>query len=69
MKVIKYHGSLQEREAMKEDLREHLPKYRNRNVMFKPRTQLDVIVTSVSYFSKENSPDRKFLSNFKYDYL
>jgi len=67
MHVIKYHGSQQEREALKEDLREHLPKYSSKHVA--KRTQLDVIVSSVSYFQKENSPDRKFLSNFKYDYL
>jgi len=67
LNVIKYHGSLKEREAMKEDLREHLPKYRSEHSM--PRTPLDVIVASVSYFQKENSPDRKFLSNFNYDYL
>lgn len=67
LNVVKYHGSLKEREVMKEDLREHLPKYRSEHTM--PRTQLDVIVASVSYFQKENSPDRKFLSNFNYDYL
>ena len=67
MNVIKYHGTQQEREVMKEDLREHLPKYHNKHVM--KRTQLDVIVAPVSYFQKENSPDRKFLSSFKYDYL
>ena len=67
MRVMKYYGSMTEREAMKEDLREHLPKYQNK-YLFK-RTHIDVIVAPVSYFSKENSPDRKFLSNFKYDYL
>ena len=67
MHVIKYHGSQQEREAMKEDLREHLPKYHNKHIM--KRTKLDVIVAPVSYFQRENSPDRKFLSMFKYDYL
>jgi len=67
MRVIKYYGSMPEREAIKEDLREHLPKYQNKHHL--KRTQLDVIVAPVSYFSRENSPDRKFLSNFKYDYL
>ena len=67
MNVIKYHGSQQEREAMKGDLREHLPKYHNKHI--KKRTKLDVIVAPVSYFQRENSPDRKFLSSFKYDYL
>ena len=67
MKVMKYHGSQKEREVMKEDLKEHLPKYRNKYTT--RRTQLDVIVAPVSYFQKENSPDRKFLSSFKYDYL
>ena len=67
MHVVKYHGSQQEREALKEDLREHLPKYHNKYVM--KRTKLDVIVAPVSYFQRENSPDRKFLNSFKYDYL
>jgi SNF2 family DNA or RNA helicase len=67
MSVVKYHGSQQEREGTKELLREHLPKYSNEYVM--KQTTLDVIVAPVSYFQKENSPDRKFLSNFKYDYL
>jgi SNF2 family DNA or RNA helicase len=67
MKVFKYHGSQKEREELKENLREHLPK--NYNHKLRPQKQLDVIVAPVSYFQKENSPDRKFLSSFKYDYL
>jgi SNF2 family DNA or RNA helicase len=67
MKVFKYHGSQKEREELKENLREHLPK--NYNHKMRPQKQLDVIVAPVSYFQKENSPDRKFLSSFKYDYL
>eukprot|EP00536_Pseudo-nitzschia_multiseries_P000683 jgi/Psemu1/249845/estExt_Genewise1Plus.C_80161 len=67
MNVVKYHGSQPDREILKEDLRPYLPKYRNQYAT--PETPLDVIVAPVSYFSKENSPDRKFLSNFAYDYL
>ncbi|OEU16596.1 SNF2_N-domain-containing protein [Fragilariopsis cylindrus CCMP1102] len=67
MSVFKYHGSQKEREELKENLREHLPK--NYNHKMSPQNQLDVIVAPVSYFQKENSPDRKFLSSFKYDYL
>mmetsp|Transcript_27842 Transcript_27842/g.31267 ORF Transcript_27842/g.31267 Transcript_27842/m.31267 type:complete len:1081 (-) Transcript_27842:1872-5114(-) len=65
MKVIKYHGSQQERENMKDNLRGYLPNNRKA----RPQNELDVIVAPVSYFQKENSPDRKFLSSFKYDYL
>ena len=57
MKVFKYHGSQKEREEMKDNLKTT------------SSDELDVIIAPVSYFQQENSPDRKFLSRFKYDYL
>jgi SWI/SNF-related matrix-associated actin-dependent regulator of chromatin subfamily A containing DEAD/H box 1 len=67
MKVVKYHGSLEEREAVKEYLREHRPN--NADLRRPPRTLLDVIIVPSNYFQKESSPDRKFLQGFEYDYL
>jgi SWI/SNF-related matrix-associated actin-dependent regulator 1 of chromatin subfamily A len=58
MNVVKYHGTMDEREDTKNRIRQEL----NKNV-------LDVIVAPVTYFSKETSPDRKFLNSMTYDYL
>jgi SWI/SNF-related matrix-associated actin-dependent regulator 1 of chromatin subfamily A len=67
MNVLKFYGSQQEREELKERLREHHPNYRSKTK--KPEQQLDVILAPVTYFQKEVSSDRKFLSGFQYDYL
>jgi SWI/SNF-related matrix-associated actin-dependent regulator of chromatin subfamily A containing DEAD/H box 1 len=67
MNVMKFYGSQQERDELKEELRAHHPKYRSNSRP--PRRQLDVILTPVTYFQKESSSDRKFLAGFKYDYL
>ena len=52
MVVVKYHGSLTEREEIQEHLRKFLPG----KVVKKPR--LDVVLTTFSYFSSEKSDDR-----------
>mmetsp|Transcript_14588 Transcript_14588/g.35477 ORF Transcript_14588/g.35477 Transcript_14588/m.35477 type:complete len:1202 (+) Transcript_14588:225-3830(+) len=61
-----YHGSMEEREALRDRLEEHLPKYRKHN---KPSRHLDCIVAPSTYFSKESSDDRKFLTRFRFNYL
>ena len=58
MIVVKYHGTMDERDETKIRIRQDM----SRNV-------LDVIVAPVTYFSKETSPDRKFLNGITYDYL
>ncbi|KAG7363574.1 SNF2 family helicase [Nitzschia inconspicua] len=67
LKVVKYHGSKDEREAAKESLSDHHPKYRNPRVSH--QILHDVIVVPVNYFQKEDSIDRKFLNAIEYDYL
>jgi SNF2 family DNA or RNA helicase len=67
LNVVKYHGSKEERDEAMEILREHHPNYRRKDRP--PRLPLDVIVAPPSYFQKENSSDRKFLSGFNYQYL
>jgi len=67
MKVVKYHGSLAEREEIQEQLRASLPDAKNRRFL---KTQpLDVVLTTFSYFSSEKSDDRSFLKKFHFDYL
>eukprot|EP00934_Nitzschia_sp_Nitz4_P007849 Nitzschia sp. Nitz4//scaffold2_size372955//31330//34835//NITZ4_000361-RA/size372955-augustus-gene-0.353-mRNA-1//1//CDS//3329546590//7839//frame0 len=66
LNVVKYHGSLAEREEIQDTLRDYLP----RVVGGKPRkNSLDVILAPVTYFQKEKSDDRRFLNKFKFDYL
>ena len=63
MNVVKYHGSMLEREELKNTLRQYLPQTRSKN------PPLDVILAPVTYFQKEKSDDRKFLNKFRFDYL
>jgi SNF2 family DNA or RNA helicase len=65
MNVFKYHGSQEQREVMKEELRNYLPGARRLPGM-KP---LDAIIVSYPYFSTENGSDRSFLRKFKFNYL
>lgn len=66
LKVIKYHGSMVEREALQEKLRVHFPKKSGKNTTTNPP---DVILAPITYFQKEKSDDRAFLKKFQYDYL
>jgi SNF2 family DNA or RNA helicase len=67
--VVKYHGTKEERDDAKEILRQHHPNYSSSNKNRVPQLPLDVIVAPTNYFQKENSPDRKFLSGFYFQYL
>lgn len=60
--VVKYHGTMNERCEIKEELRKSLPSSFNK----KP---LDVVLTTFSYFSSEKSDDRSFLKKFSFDYM
>lgn len=65
MKVVKYHGSLQEREEIQRDMKAMYLSKQGR----KGKKQLDVVLTTFSYFSKEKSDDRTFLRKFHFDYM
>ena len=67
MNVMTFYGSQVERECIKSTLGSYLPKNRHLDPPVEP--ELHVILAPVSYFSKENSPDRKFLTRFNYDYM
>jgi SWI/SNF-related matrix-associated actin-dependent regulator of chromatin subfamily A containing DEAD/H box 1 len=71
LNVVKYHGSQQERDEVRELLQKHHPKYQSQGGGRRPPPQvpLDVIVAPANYFQKENSTDRKFLNGFHYQYL
>jgi len=68
MHVVKYHGSMVERDALKEELRKYLPSSSGgaRPNAYPP---LDVVLTTFSYFSSEKTDDRQFLRKFNCDYL
>ncbi len=63
--VIKYHGSMAERQELQEKLRLYIPG-RKRMMGMDP---LDVILAPITLFQKEKSDDRSFLRKFRYDYL
>ena len=66
LKVVKYHGSMQEREDLRDEMRtKYLPSKSGK----KARERLDVVLTTFSYFSKEKSEDRSFLRRFHFDYM
>ena len=69
LNVVKYHGTQNQRQALQDQLRPHL----RSNWMVcsrKERPELvDVILTPITYFQKEKSPDRAFLRKFQYHYL
>ena len=60
LRVVKYHGSMDERVDIQDGLRRYLTGQ---------STDVDVILAPVTYFQKEKSDDRAFLRKFKYDYL
>ena len=66
LNVVKYHGTLTERDDLQENLRPYLPAGGRRR---QPDEELDVILAPITYFSKEKSDDRSFLKKFQYDFL
>lgn len=66
LKVVKYHGSMQEREDLRDEMR---AKYLPSKTGKKARAKLDIVLTTFSYFSKEKSEDRSFLRRFHFDYM
>jgi hypothetical protein len=66
MNIIKYHGSMAEREDIKDTMRKYLWKRDGGPVAHSP---LDVVLTTFSYFSSEKTDDRKFLRKFHFDYM
>ena len=64
MKVIKYHGSMAEREVLQDELQDHFPGRRRY-----PQRRLDALLVPVTYYQKESSDDRRFLNKFRFDYL
>ena len=66
LNVVKFHGSLEDREYMKDYLRNFLPGKRKRRAFDE---SLDVILVPVTYFQKEKSEDRSFLRKFRYNYM
>ena len=62
--VVTYHGTMDEREEIQNELRRYHPKTRDRSV-----PMIDVILTSITYFQKEKSDDRDFLRKFQFDYM
>jgi len=69
MNVIKYHGSMAERQEIKSKLREYLPKKKGPLRMGRFVNKLDVVLTTFSYFSSEKSDDRNFLRKFDWNYM
>jgi len=65
MKVVKYHGSMQEREELQQEMNAKYLSKKGR----KAKEQLDVVLTTFSYFSKEKSDDRSFLRKFNFNYM
>jgi SNF2 family DNA or RNA helicase len=66
MNIIKYHGSMAEREDIKDTMRKYLPRKDGGPVAHPP---LDVVLTTFSYFSSEKTDDRNFLRKFHFDYM
>lgn len=64
LRVMKYHGSMEERLELQRELRPYLPKHRDLSY-----PMVDVILTSITYFQKESSDDRDFLRRFQFDYM
>ena len=64
LNVLKYHGTMAEREEIKEYLRDFMNGKAERH-----GETLDVILAPLTYFQKEKSDDRSFLRKFKFNYL
>jgi len=68
LNVVKYYGSMQEREEIKNEMAFHLPgrEQSRRRHNIEP---LDVVLAPITYFQKEKSDDRSFLRKFAWSYL
>ena len=64
--VVKYHGTLEEREQIKARLRKSINK---KDSSYSDREPLDVVLTIFSYFSSEKCDDRSFLNKLKWNYV
>jgi SWI/SNF-related matrix-associated actin-dependent regulator of chromatin subfamily A containing DEAD/H box 1 len=62
LNVVKFYGSVAERDAMQWEMEESLRSDHG-------PSRLDVILAPVTYFQKEKATERKFLSRFEFDYL
>lgn len=63
LNVVKYHGSMTERQEIQARLKKYLPgNHRSSD-------ELDIIIAPVTYFQQEKSDDRYFLKKFQYDYM
>eukprot|EP00557_Chaetoceros_sp_GSL56_P008894 CAMPEP_0176504702 /NCGR_PEP_ID=MMETSP0200_2-20121128/16084_1 /TAXON_ID=947934 /ORGANISM="Chaetoceros sp., Strain GSL56" /LENGTH=1147 /DNA_ID=CAMNT_0017904171 /DNA_START=49 /DNA_END=3492 /DNA_ORIENTATION=+ len=69
MNIIKYHGSQAERQEIRNDLREYMPKKKGTIKIGKFQKNLDAVLTTFSYFSSEKSDDRSFLRKFDWNYM
>ena len=64
LNVVKFHGTMAEREQIKAYLRQFTSGRAGRG-----GETVDVIIVPITYFQKEKSDDRSFLKKFRYDYL
>ena len=64
LKVVKYHGTMDERLHIQHELRQFLPGKKRL-----PGAELDVVLAPITYFQKEKSDDRAFLRKFGWDYM
>ena len=64
LKVVKYHGSMDQRVQIQQELRQFLPGKKRL-----PGAELDVVLAPITYFQKEKSDDRAFLRKFAWDYM
>lgn len=62
--IVRYHGTMDERQELQRILRPYLPKHRDPNI-----PMVDVVLTSITYFQKESGDDRDFLRRFNFDYM
>ena len=65
----RYHGSMAERQQIKSELHQYLPKKAGPSRMRYSKKKLDVVLTTFSYFSTEKSDDRSFLRKFDWNYV
>lgn len=73
LNVVKYHGTLQERQDMQKDMMLRIPNSKAVDGKKKARpsidNNIDIVLASVTYFQKEQSDDRSFLRRFRYEYV
>lgn len=62
----RYHGSMSERERLKDNFEQRLPRRKKQN---NASCDIDVVLTTFSYFSGNKADDRVFLRRFDYDYM